>query len=194
VRAFLRTLVQRHARWPVHKEPGLRLVRRVALIIAALFCVAFAALLALHHDGAIETDVWIDRPPQTVWTILTATADYPRWNPEITRLDGALVVGNVITFTEGSGDAAMVFRPTVLTVNPGHELKWRGSVGMPGLFDGEHRFRLEADGARTHFIQSERFSGILVGKLSDDVLQNTAASMRQMNAALKARAEASNAP
>jgi hypothetical protein len=153
-----------------------------------------AALLALHHDGSIETDVWIDSPPQTVWKILAATADYPRWNPEITRLDGALVEGHVIEFTEGSGQDAMVFHPTVLTVNAGHELKWTGSLGVPGLFDGEHRFQLEAEGTRTHFIQSEQFSGILVGKLSEDALTATAASMQAMNAALKARAEALNTP
>jgi hypothetical protein len=62
----------------------------------------------------------------------------------------------------------------------------------PGRRYGEHRFQLEAAGNRTHFIQSERFTGILVGKLSEDALSDTAGLMKQMNAALKARAEALN--
>ncbi|WP_144156094.1 SRPBCC domain-containing protein [Paraburkholderia sp. BCC1885] len=170
----------------------MRLAKQLFLIIAGLLCLVFVALLALHHDGSITTEVWIDSPPQTVWKILTDTADYPRWNPEISRLDGALVEGNVIEFAEGSGPDAMVFHPTVLTVRPGRELKWKGFLWIPGLFDGEHRFQLveAAEGNRTLFIQSERFSGILVGKLSDGALSDTAALMKQMNAALKTRAEA----
>jgi hypothetical protein len=180
-------------RLPVAKESALRFARRLGIAIAALLVLSVAALLAMHHDGSVETDVWIDSPPQTVWKILTATHDYPRWNPEISRLDGALVVGNVIEFSEGAGPDAMVFHPTVLTVNAGRELKWKGFLWIPGLFDGEHRFQLEAAGNRTHFIQSERFSGILVGKLSEDALSDTVALMKQMNSALKARAEESGA-
>lgn len=170
----------------------MRLARRFALAVLGIVCAGVLALLFLHHDGSIETDIWIDSPPQTVWKVLTATADYPRWNPEISRLDGELVEGKVIEFAEGSGQDAMVFRPTVLAVRPGQELRWKGALWVPGLFDGEHRFQLEASGNRTHFIQSEQFTGILVGKLSDDALKDTAESMKAMNAALKTRVEALN--
>lgn len=173
-------------------DSALRLARRFALVVLGMACLGVLALFFLHHDGSIETDIWIDSPPQTVWKVLTATADYPQWNPEISRLDGQLVEGNVIEFAEGSGQDAMVFRPTVLTVRPGQELRWKGALWFPGLVDGEHRFQLEASGNRTHFIQSEQFTGILVGKLSDDALKETAESMKAMNAALKARVEALN--
>ena len=171
----------------------MRLARRFALAVNGIVCVGVLALLFLHHDGSIETDIWIDSPPQTVWKVLTATADYPGWNPEISRLDGELVEGKVIEFAEGSGQDAMVFHPVVLAVRPGRELRWKGALWVPGLFDGEHRFQLEASGNRTHFIQSEQFTGILVGKLAEDALKETAGSMKAMNVALKARAEALNA-
>lgn len=171
----------------------MRLAKRFALAVLGIACLGVLALLVLHHDGSIETDIWIDRPPQAVWKVLTATADYPRWNPEISRLDGELVEGKVIEFAEGSGQDAMVFHPTVLVVRPERELRWKGALWFPGLFDGEHRFQLEVSGNRTHFIQSEQFTGILVGKLSEDALKDTAESMKAMNAALKARAEALNA-
>ncbi|HEY1998834.1 SRPBCC domain-containing protein [Paraburkholderia sp.] len=171
----------------------LRLAKRLIPVFAALAFVGVCVMLALHHDESIHTEVWINSPPQAVWTILTDTADYPRWNPEISRLDGALREGSVIEFVAGSGEDAMVFHPRLLAVRPLQELRWKGSVWLPGIFDGEHRFVLEPAGNRTHFIQSEQFTGILAGKLTEDVVASTAESMKAMNAALKARAEQANA-
>jgi len=59
---------------------------------------------------------------------------------------------------------------------------------VPGLFDGEHGFRLEAiaGGCRLH--HGETFNGILVplfGRMLDDTERGFAA----LNAALKERAE-----
>jgi hypothetical protein len=64
---------------------------------------------------------------------------------------------------------------------------------MPGIFDGEHSLRIEplASG-RSRFVQSERFSGLLVG-LVKGTLAKTEAGFGQMNAALKARVEQASA-
>lgn len=107
----------------------------------------------------------------------------------ITRLEGELLEGNVIEFTLGSGSSSMVFRPTILAVRANQELRWKGHVLIPGLVDGEHRFYLEAKGNQTHLIQSEMFTGILVGKLTDGILKDTAQRMNAMNLALKSRVE-----
>lgn len=84
----------------------------------------------------------------------------------------------------------MAFNPVVLKAEPGRELRWRGSLFLPGLFDGEHVFRIEqiAPG-RSRFIQSERFSGILAGLFGK--MENTKKGFEQMNKALKALAETS---
>jgi hypothetical protein len=56
--------------------------------------------------------------------------------------------------------------------------------------DGEHRFRIEdLSGGRSRLVQSERFRGILVG-LVGGTLRKTEAGFAEMNAAVKARAEA----
>lgn len=149
----------------------------------------FVAILALHHNGSIETDTLIDSSPQTVWTVLTATDDYPLWNPEISRLQGPLREGNVIEFVKGTGPDAMVFHPRILAVQPVRELRWKGYVWFPGLFDGEHSFILETAGNKTRFIQAETFTGILAGTLTQSVLRDTVTTMLAMNDALKKRAE-----
>jgi hypothetical protein len=58
----------------------------------------------------------------------------------------------------------MAFCPTVIVASPNQELRWLGHFLLPGVFDGEHYFQLEAiSPGRVRFIQGEKFSGILVG-------------------------------
>lgn len=155
---------------------------------------AFVALLCfvsiLHRDTEIQTDIWIERPPADVWRVLTTTAEYPSWNPFIRRLRGNLRVGSRIEIEIAPPDSnPMTFQPVVLRVEQEHEIRWLGSLWIPGLFDGEHILRLESVGKKTHLTQSERFSGLLVGKLSGGVLRKTQRGFVAMNQALKNRAE-----
>ena len=81
----------------------------------------------------------------------------------------------------------MTFRPIVETVEDGAVLRWRGRLGLPGLFDGEHELRVEATGAETsRFTQRETFRGVLV-PLMGRILDDTDAGFAAMNAALDAR-------
>jgi hypothetical protein len=146
--------------------------------------------LALHKDTEIQTDIWIDRPPADVWQILTATSEYPSWNPFIRHLRGELHEGSRIEVEIAPPDShTMILRPIVITVQRDREIRWVGSFWLRGLFDGEHSFRLESDGRRTRLIQAERFSGSLVGRLSDGILRQAQRRFVGMNEALKERAE-----
>lgn len=167
----------------------MRLFRRLLLSLAGLLGCGLLLLLALHKDTSIRTEIWINSSPQQVWQVLTATADYPSWNPMISRLVGDLRQGNVIEFTEGAGPDSMTFHPKILSVRAAQELRWKGSVLVPGLFDGEHRFLLEKQGENTRLIQSEEFTGLLVGKLTQSVIRETSGEMNAMDLALKQRSE-----
>jgi hypothetical protein len=151
---------------------------------AVLFASVVLCLLALHKNGSIQTEVWIACSPQQVWQVLISTDEYPSWNPMITHLTGEIREGNVIEFSEG-----MTFRPTILRVRPAQELRWKGHVLLPGIFDGEHRFLLVPHGSQTQLIQSEEFTGLLVGRLTKGILQDTTEQMNAMNMALKGRCE-----
>jgi hypothetical protein len=85
----------------------------------------------------------------------------------------------------------MTIRPTVLAAEPERELRWTGRLVLPGLFDGEHRFRIvPIDGQRSRIVHGERFTGILVGFVKG-TLGKTEAGFEQMNAALEQRIEES---
>ena len=57
----------------------------------------------------------------------------------------------------------MTMTPRLLVCNAPHELRWKGQLGVPGIFDGEHSFQLSAlDSGKTLFRHGEKFSGFLV--------------------------------
>ena len=138
----------------------------------------------------IETTVEIDAPPAAVWRVLTDFPTYGEWNPFIPTIAGNVQVGERLTVRlEPPGGKGMTIKPTVLAAEPDRELRWKGRLVVPGLFDGEHTFRIEPiDGQRSRFVHGERFTGILVGFVKG-ILGKTEAGFEQMNAALKQRVE-----
>ncbi len=139
----------------------------------------------------LHTEIEIHATPERVWNILTDFAAYPEWNPFIPRIEGSATVGSRLDVRlQPPGGRAMSFRPRVVAVEPAHELRWLGHLAVPGLFDGEHGFRIEAMGPdRVRFTQEERFSGFLVPVLLRMVRAGTIKGFEAMNQALKARAE-----
>lgn len=133
--------------------------------------------------------ILIYRPPADVWKVISEGAAYPDWNPFITRVDGDFREGATIRIVLGTGPDSMVFKPTVLLVRPEQDLCWRGSVWIRGVFDGTHCIHLTAVTAGTHLEQTESFSGLLVGRLTKDVIEETRRNFQAMNAAVKQRAE-----
>ncbi|WEV76584.1 SRPBCC domain-containing protein [Janibacter cremeus] len=141
-----------------------------------------------HH---LYTEIEIDAPPARVWGILTDLAGYSEWNPFITSATGTVATGErLVNRLEPPGGKAMTFRPTVTEVDEGRAFEWLGRLGLPGLFDGRHRFVLVPHGDGTRLIQSESFTGILVPLLRKSLDAGTRAGFQAMNVALKARAEA----
>ncbi len=138
----------------------------------------------------IHTEIEIEAPVEIVWEQLALVRDYPKWNPFIRKLEGSLRQGERLTVrVEPPGGGGMTFRPVLLAVSAPSELRWRGRLLVPGIFDGEHSFHLQAVAPnRTKFVQQEVFTGLLV-PLFVSVLERTKSGFILMNQALKARAE-----
>ena len=144
----------------------------------------------MRHE--LHTDVTIDAPVETVWQVLIDLDAYAEWNPFISESAGRPEVGQRLTNRlSPPGGPSMTFRPTVTEVEPDRTFEWLGRLGVPGVFDGRHRFELlpNADGTTT-LIHSERLFGILVPLLRKSLDTQTLAGFEAMNAALKERAEA----
>jgi hypothetical protein len=60
---------------------------------------------------------------------------------------------------------------------------------LPGIIGGEHTFALSPTRSGTRLVQSETFRGLLA-LFSGQTIANTSTSFRELNEALKKRAEA----
>jgi hypothetical protein len=138
----------------------------------------------------IRREIEIDAPASAVWAVVTDFGSYPDWNPFIRTIKGDLRQGTRLKVQiEPPGGRAMVFKPTVVLVEPERELRWIGRVLVPGIFDGQHSLRIDPiDEGRSRFTQAERIGGLTVGAFGG-LLRKTAVGFEKMNAALKARAE-----
>jgi hypothetical protein len=139
----------------------------------------------------LQTRIEIQASPEQVWQILTDFARFPEWNPFIRRVEGEAREGETLeVLIQPSGGKEMTFRPVVLKVAPAQELRWRARLGIPGLLTGEHIFKIETvNDGRVRFIQREEFSGLLVGSWASRSEEDTWRGFREMNKALKDRAE-----
>ena len=138
----------------------------------------------------IETSILIVAPRSRVWSILMDFASYPDWNPFIRSIKGKPIVGERLeAVIQPPGRGASTFRPVVIEAESERSFKWRGSLPVPGLFTGEHRFLLRDEAGGTRFEHSEQFTGLLVPLLGS-ALENTKRGFEAMNAKMKDRAEA----
>ncbi len=159
---------------------------------AILFFTALAFVVASRATHEIQADVEIERSANEVWGVLSDFPAYPDWNPFITEISGELGPGWRLEVTiQPPGGEAMDFNPTVTEVMPGRRFAWLGQLSLPRMFDGAHYFAVEDLGnGRSRFTQREEFRGVLVPFLRPKLDGQTLDGFKQMNAALKARAEA----
>lgn len=139
----------------------------------------------------IDTAIDIAAPAQRVWRILCDFPAYGRWNPFVRAIEGEAAVGaRLVVSLEPPGGRAMRFRPVVVALDENRELRWKGKLLIPGLFDGEHWFRIrEQAGGATRFEHGEQFSGLLVPRFRPALEDTTRRGFIAMNEALKREAE-----
>ena len=144
----------------------------------------------------LYTTIDINAPATVVWDVLTDFPAYASWNPYIPRISGRLAPLEYLSVhAKPSRSLGRTFEPQVLLVDEGVEFRWVGRMKVPGMFNGEHIFRLEPLGpGQVRFVHREVFSGFVVPM--HRVLRLAAArrGFEEMNVALKAHAEAQVPP
>ena len=139
----------------------------------------------------LETQVIINAPAAAVWNVLSDFSAYPQWSPSVRQFEGTPVVGKRTKFLlQQPGGTSIKMNPVFLKIEKDKELRWKGKLGISGIFDGEHYFVLQVISAeQTKLIQGEIFSGMLVPFLKKMIHGNTLAGFEAFNAALKQRVE-----
>jgi len=137
-----------------------------------------------------ETSIDIKASAGRVWSLLMNFPAYPLWNPFVRSIEGVPSAGESLRVViQTPGSSGMRFRPEVLACEPKREFRWKGSFWMPGLFDGEHYFRIEPKPGGVLFAQGEMFSGLLVPLFRRSLDGATRRGFILMNEALKREAE-----
>jgi hypothetical protein len=141
----------------------------------------------------ISTVTEIDAPPSRVWSVLVDLPAYREWNPFIVEASGKVAVGERLALRMAlPGREPMSISPRLLVVEPEQELRWKGRLVVPGLFDGEHAFVLtRLEDGRTRLDHWERFGGVLLPLARGMVYDATVQSFHALNAALATRAGSS---
>jgi hypothetical protein len=140
----------------------------------------------------IATAVEIDAPPARVWEVLVDLPSYPQWNPFIVEAEGEVAEGETLSLQMAlPGWKPMTIEPRLLVVEPGQELRWKGRLFLPGLFDGEHAFLLTPlEDGRTRVDHVEDFAGLLLPIAKGLIHAATVESFHALDAALAERAAA----
>lgn len=138
----------------------------------------------------LHTEIGILAPAERVWAIVIDTDRWAEWNP-FARASGRFAVGEQVSVTlSPPGKSSMTIKPTVVRLDAGRELRWLGHLGVRGIFDGEHGFRVvPEDVGRCRFEHFETFTGILSTPVMWMVGDATRRGFEAMNRALKQRAE-----
>lgn len=136
----------------------------------------------------ISAAIEIGAPPMAVWTVITDLGRYPEWNPLFREASGEIAVGQRITLrsVHPANGRMMTVKPKIVVAEPGVELRW--TAGLPGIIGGEHSFALTPITSGTRLVQSESFRGLLA-PFSGRTMANTSTSFRELNEALRKRAE-----
>ncbi len=97
---------------------------------------------------------------ETIWSLLTDAAGYPKWNSTVARVEGRIAPGEKVTvYTKAAQGRA--FPLTVAEFEAGRRMVWAG--GMPfGLFTGRRTYTLTpTQGCTVQFAMREEFGGLL---------------------------------
>jgi hypothetical protein len=140
----------------------------------------------------ILTSIEIQAGADHVWQVLTDFRAYQEWNPMIRYAEGEALPGSrlKVYFQPAGHKRPRIFRPKLITVVPGLELRWLGWPRFPGILDIDHYWILNPMGNdRTHLLHGTAILGLLAS-LSGHLLEDsTRRAFIAMNMAHKARAE-----
>jgi hypothetical protein len=139
----------------------------------------------------IHTEIDIQAKPDAVWNVLADLSSYPQWNPMVREASGEVRTGKRLHLRyQPEGQKSRLFKPLLLAVLPGRELRWQGQPGIRYLFESEHIYLLkETINGETHLDHDMVFWGLLIPPVGNFLDKTVRGPFNDLNRALKLRAE-----
>ncbi len=137
----------------------------------------------------LVTEKHISTPIESVWNVLTDVNAWQEWNPLLIKGQGVVTKGERLIITFDQGGKHVTMKPRITELIDGTVLQWKGSLPIPGLFHGEHRFELTPlSETSTQLRHSEVFTGVLVPIVWPSMHKGLKEGFEAMNDALAHRA------
>lgn len=144
----------------------------------------------------VSTSIEIAATPENVWAVLADLASYPQWHPVFRSVTGQLAVGSKLTIrtTVPATGHAMTAKVTVLTVEPGTELRWASRI--LGVTISKRRFLLSPADGGALLVQDSTYRGLggaskgFRGGRIVNVVGSIQGTFEAINEAIKQQAEA----
>ncbi len=126
--------------------------------------------------------------PEAVWAILADAPGYANWNPEVTKMDGRIAMGEKVTVHKNTEPKVSTVK--VIAFEPAHRLAFSGSGGMPELMlKAERTYTLSPrDGGMVEVSQQLVFTGLMAALILKGVPDQQPV-LEEVGEALKKRAE-----
>jgi hypothetical protein len=139
----------------------------------------------------IHTQLNIKASAERAWQVLIDFNNYSQWNPFIRQINGAPKVGTKLEIhLHTASGKRRIYRPTLTKLEPYHELRWYGKAFLPGMFNGERIFTIEAlEVNHILFLHREIFTGLGVALAGNRLDRDLQQSFEKMNNAFKEKLE-----
>jgi len=144
----------------------------------------------VSFKAEIAAETMIRAEPERVWRILLDVRTYAEWNRFMLVVQGEILPGHSLSVQARLSNLLRLrFAATIIELEPPSRLTWEGCLPVPGLFTGVHTFDLKRVPEGVRFLQSERYSGLLVPLMRRFLIDPSESGFRAMNEALRVRAE-----
>ena len=155
------------------------------LLWAFILIAVTIAISYIFSRTEMHTEIYVEAPPEKVWSVLVDTERYPEWNPVFVKVEGTLAKGAQVTnHVVEPGKEPVEMGSTVVAFEPAKELNQAG--GIPGFITFDHRYILKPEGDGTRVVQHEIDQGLYMYFWDSSWVEPAYAKVNQ---ALKARVE-----
>jgi len=139
----------------------------------------------------VEHRIGIQAPPEVIWEVISDLGSWAQWNPIYTKASGEIRIGSTLDVTLAlPGEAPQQIRPVVQEWVPNEQLHWRLTM-LGGMVKTTRFIEIETLGEASCIISNgELIGGLLGPRLGRRMGPKLYRAFREMDEALKARAEA----